>query len=112
VSRESRRAIAENGDTEWTAFGGHLKTARKSRGRRRSAPVEGNVGALSFFVVAWTKQDKLEGANDLAKDCAWLTTELVSDRVDGMLRTGVRNSGCGCQGLLPQRETSSMRLKP
>src|SRR5215475_9134582 len=29
---------------------------QRPRGRRRSAPVEGIVGALSFFVVAWTKQ--------------------------------------------------------
>ena len=57
--------------------------------------LEGTVEALAFFIVAWTKQDKLEGANKTAKDCAWLTTELVRDLVDEMMRTGLRNEAMG-----------------
>lgn len=58
--------------------------------------LEGIIEALAFFIVAWTKQDKLDaekGANAIAKDCAWLTTELVADLVDEMMRTGIRNNG-------------------
>jgi hypothetical protein len=57
--------------------------------------LEGVIEALAFFIVAWTKQDKLEGANETASDCAWLTRELVHDLVNEMVRTGIRNEAGG-----------------
>lgn len=57
------------------------------------AMLEGIVDALSFFIVAWMKQDQIEGANEVAKDCGELIAGLVKDHVELMLKTGIRNNG-------------------